>query len=213
VRNISEEHQQTLADLIYGDHSTPETRQTDNLTALEDLKKTCLACNRCVLRSGCSQVVFGAGNYKARLLMVGEGPGADEDRTGIPFVGKAGRLLDKILQAAEINRDEIFITNVVKCRPPGNRLPLQPEVDACLPYLKEQIELINPEIIVCLGSLATKNMIDKNAAITRMRGKWHTIDGRQVIATFHPAALLRDPSRKKDVWEDFKQIMEKYNPV
>jgi DNA polymerase len=145
--------------------------------------------------------------------MVGEGPGADEDRIGIPFVGKAGQLLDKILQAANILRDDIFITNVVKCRPPGNRLPLQPEVEACIPYLRQQIDLIDPEIIVCLGSLATKNLIDRKAAITRMRGKWHTIGGRKVIATFHPAALLRDPSRKKDVWEDFKQIMKIYNPV
>ena len=209
---ISEEHQQTLGELINSDNTT-ETKKKDISKELESLKEECLACRRCDLRSGCRQVVFGSGNNRARLLMVGEGPGADEDRIGIPFVGKAGQLLDKILQAANILRDDIFITNVVKCRPPGNRLPLQPEVEACIPYLRQQIDVIDPEIIVCLGSLATKNLIDRKAAITRMRGKWHTIGGRKVIATFHPAALLRDPSRKKDVWEDFKQIMKIYNPV
>ncbi len=155
--------------------------------------------------------MFGDGSNQARLMLVGEAPGADEDREGIPFVGRAGQLLDRILVAAELDRKKIFITNVVKCRPPGNRLPLQPEVEACLPYLKKQIELINPRIIVCLGALATKTLIDKSAAITRDRGKWHNIEGRSVIATFHPAALLRDPSRKKDVWEDFKQILQRYS--
>jgi DNA polymerase len=178
---------------------------------LEELKKICLDCNLCQLRSGCNRVVFGDGSNQARLMLIGEAPGADEDREGIPFVGRAGQLLDRILAAAGINRDKIFITNVVKCRPPGNRLPLQPEVEACLPCLKQQIELINPEIILCLGALATKTLINKNAAITRDRGKWHNIDGRKVIATFHPAALLRDPSRKRDVWEDFKQVMQHYN--
>lgn len=155
-------------------------------------------------------MVFGDGNSRARLMLIGEAPGADEDRAGIPFVGRAGQLLDRILTAAEIDREKVFITNIVKCRPPGNRIPLQPEVEACLPYLKKQIELIDPQIIVCLGALATKTLINKSAAITRDRGKWHNIDGRRVIATFHPAALLRDPSRKKDVWEDFKQVMQHY---
>ncbi len=189
----------------------PQPRSQDQSSGqLEELKKTCLGCNLCQLRGGCARVVFGDGNNRARLMLIGEAPGADEDRVGLPFVGRAGQLLDRILAAAEIDREKIFITNVVKCRPPGNRLPLQPEVEACLPYLKKQIELINPQIIVCLGALATKTLIKKSAAITRDRGKWHNIDGRLVIATFHPAALLRDPSREKDVWEDFKQVMQHY---
>jgi len=194
------------------DGNVPHPRSQDQSSGqLEELKKTCLGCNLCQLRGGCAQVVFGDGNSRASLMLVGEAPGADEDRSGTPFVGRAGQLLDRILTAAAIDRKKIFITNVVKCRPPGNRLPLQPEVEACLPYLKKQIELINPQIIVCLGALASKTLINKSVAITRDRGKWHNIDGRRVIATFHPAALLRDPSRKKDVWEDFKQVMKYYS--
>lgn len=203
------EKQRSIIEFL-GD-SALQPQSLDRFTEqLEKLKKACLGCKLCQLREGCSRVVFGDGNSKARLMLIGEAPGADEDRLGIPFVGRAGQLLDRILTAAEIDREMIFITNVVKCRPPGNRLPLQPEVEACLPYLKKQIELINPRIIVCLGALATKTLINKSAAITRDRGKWHNIEGRRVIATFHPAALLRDPSRKKDVWEDFKQVMQHY---
>lgn len=207
--SLISEKQQSIIEFMNVNEPAPP-RQDDPLTELEKLKAACLDCTRCDLRKGCSRVVFGDGNYSARLMMVGEGPGADEDKVGVPFVGRAGQLLDRILEAADLDRKAIYITNIVKCRPPGNRLPLQPEVESCLPYLKKQIELIKPEILVCLGGLATKTLIDKNAAITRTRGKWHHIDGRRVIATFHPAALLRDPSKKKDVWEDFKQIMELY---
>ncbi len=207
------EKQQTLVDLL--NNTNPEVTAGDNLqqkasAELDQLREQAGKCHLCQLREGCSRVVFGDGNLQAELMLVGEGPGADEDQAGLPFVGRAGQLLDRILAAAEIDRKAVYITNVVKCRPPKNRLPLQPEVDACLPYLKKQIELISPRIIVCLGSLAAKTLIDKNMAITRGRGQWHSIDGRQVIATFHPAALLRDPSRKKDVWEDFQQIVRYY---
>lgn len=184
---------------------------TDPVARLRELEKTCLACRKCALREGCRQVVFGDGDPQARLMLVGEAPGADEDRQGVPFVGRAGQLLDRILKAAKIERSSIYITNIVKCRPPGNRLPLQPEVDTCLPFLRKQLELINPEIVVCLGALATRTLINKNASITRMRGTWHEKDRRRYIATFHPAALLRDPGKKKDVWEDFKEIMHYYH--
>ncbi len=190
--------------------STP-LEQEKPVQKLDQLKKICLDCSLCILRSGCRQVVFGDGNPHARLTLIGEGPGADEDRLGIPFVGRAGQLLDRILEAAQIERDQIYIANVVKCRPPANRLPFQAEVDACLPHLKKQIALINPEIIVCLGALATRTLIGKNLSITRIRGQWHEKDGRRYIATFHPAALLRDPGKKKDVWEDFKQVMKYYH--
>ncbi len=207
----------SLFDLI-NNHTFPlqhkdsvERRGKDKAGLLEGLKTSALSCTRCNLRSSCSKVVFGEGNADARLLLVGEAPGADEDRLGIPFVGRAGKLLDRILEAASIKREEIYITNVVKCRPPSNRLPVQSETAACLPHLKEQIELIEPEIIVCLGALATRTLIDKNASISRSRGTWHEKGGCRIIATFHPAALLRDPGKKKYVWEDFKEIVKYYN--
>lgn len=208
------ERQQTIFDLVNtvaGEQKVQEKQEPE--PKLEQLKVNCLACQRCVLRKGCTQVVFGDGNPKARLMLVGEGPGADEDRIGIPFVGKAGQLLDRILEAASIKRQDLYIANVVKCRPPGNRQPQQPEVDFCLPYLRKQIDLINPEIIVCLGALALRTLLDSKATITRSRGQWHQVDGRRMIATFHPAALLRDPGKKKDVWADFKEIMKYYHPA
>jgi len=193
------------------EHRAARAKHEDNRMELDRLKEEALACKRCSLRQGCSQVVFGVGNPGARLMLVGEGPGGDEDRQGVPFIGRAGQLLNRILEAAGIERDEVYIANIVKCRPPGNRLPVQPEIDACLPYLQKQIALIDPEIIICLGSLATKTLIDKNASITRTRGSWHTIDGRRYMATFHPAALLRDPGKKRYVWEDFKEVIKIYH--
>ncbi len=207
--NITEE-QQSLFEILNSDGEKTDDN-TDPVTRLQKLEKTCLECQKCDLRKGCRQVVFGGGDPQARLMLVGEAPGADEDRLGTPFVGRAGQLLDRILNAAEIDRADVYITNIAKCRPPGNRLPLQPEVDACLPYLFEQLELINPDIVVCLGALATRTLIDKKASITRMRGTWHEKDKRRYMATFHPAALLRDPSKKKQVWEDFKELTRYYH--
>ncbi len=210
------DRQQTIFDLANaagGGQKTQGGRELGPDVLLDQLKADCLACNRCVLRNGCSRVVFGDGNPKARLMLIGEGPGADEDRIGIPFVGKAGQLLDRILDAASISRRDLYIANVVKCRPPGNRQPMQQEVYSCLPYLRKQVELINPEIIVCLGALALRTLLDSKATITRSRGQWHQVDGRRMIATFHPAALLRDPGKKKDVWADFKEIMRYYHPA
>jgi len=204
------ERQQSLIEMINNNKHAPQIQDEPGQN-LDQLKNTCLECSLCILRSGCCQVVFGDGNPHARLMLIGEGPGADEDRLGIPFVGRAGQLLDRILIAADIKRDQVYIANVVKCRPPANRLPAQTEVDACLPHLKKQIALINPEIIVCLGALATRTLIGKNLSITRIRGQWHEKDGRRFMATFHPAALLRDPGKKKDVWEDFKQVMKYYH--
>jgi uracil-DNA glycosylase len=209
VINITEE-QQSLFEILNSDGEKTDDN-TDPVTRLQELEKTCLECQKCDLRKGCRQVVFGGGDPQARLMLVGEAPGADEDRLGTPFVGRAGQLLDRILNAAEIDRADVYITNIAKCRPPGNRLPLQPEVDACLPYLFEQLELINPDIVVCLGALATRTLIDKKASITRMRGTWHEKDKRRYMATFHPAALLRDPSKKKQVWEDFKELTRYYH--
>lgn len=180
---------------------------------LEELQRTALSCHNCGLRAGCQQVVFGMGNPHTRLLLVGEGPGKDEDEQGLPFVGRAGQLLDKILAAAELKRSEVYIANVVKCRPPGNRLPNPDEVKQCRNYLEAQIRLINPAIIVCLGSMASQVIIDPAARITKIRGKWFNRQGRNIIATFHPAALLRNESYKRPTWEDFKAIRQAYREL
>lgn len=176
--------------------------------SLTQLERGCRTCRRCDLRAGCTQVVFGEGNPHARLMFVGEGPGQQEDVHGRPFVGAAGQLLDRILAAVGIKRDEVYIANVVKCRPPGNRLPTWEEAEACLPHLIAQIQAIRPKIIVCLGALATQALIDRKARITRVRGTWFKRDGIMYMPTFHPAALLRDEMKKRPVWEDMKKVKE-----
>ena len=182
------------------------------VATMEELREMALGCRRCALRDGCSGVVFGEGNPKALLMLIGEGPGADEDRLGRPFVGKAGQLLDKILEAAGLNRwEHTYIANVVKCRPPHNRVPQPEEAEACIPWLWRQIELVSPRIIVLLGSTALTNLVDPAASITRMRGQWLTSrSGIKIMPTYHPAALLRDPSKKRPVWEDFQKVRDEY---
>lgn len=177
---------------------------------LATLAEKTAGCTQCQLRAAATQVVFGEGNSNADLLFVGEAPGAEEDQQGRPFVGEAGKLLDKILAAAEISREEVYITNVVKCRPPKNRNPQPDEVDICIKHLRAQIQLIQPRIVVCLGAVATKALLDPNVSVSAVRGQWFTIDGVQIMATFHPAALLRDPSRKRPVWEDIQKIRDAY---
>ncbi len=179
----------------------------------EELRRVNLNCQQCGLRATCKQVVFGDGDAHAKLFLIGEGPGADEDQQGIPFVGRAGKLLDKILVAAELEREKVFISNVVKCRPPGNRLPKPDEVKVCRNYLEAQIRLIKPQIIVCLGSAASQAVIDPRARITQIRGRWLQRNGIKIMATFHPAALLRNESYKRPVWEDFKQIRDEYKKI
>ncbi|MGB9791756.1 MAG: uracil-DNA glycosylase [Thermacetogeniaceae bacterium] len=185
----------------------------DSVDDLDSLRALCVSCRECPLRKSATQVVFGRGNPNAVLMFVGEAPGADEDAKGEPFVGKAGQLLDKIIGAAGIDRSEIYITNVCKCRPPGNRTPKDSEADACQPYLTRQIEIIQPRIIVCLGSLATQRLVHPRAKITSVRGKVFEKGGIKIIPTFHPAALLRDPEKKKPVWQDFKVIRTLYDEV
>jgi DNA polymerase len=185
----------------------------NRVESLEELKTLALECRRCCLRSGCSGVVFGEGSLRARLMLIGEGPGADEDRLGRPFVGKAGQLLDRMLSAIGLERfQHTYIANVVKCRPPGNRTPGFDEARACLPWLVKQILLISPAIIILLGSTAVKNLIDPQASITAMRGQWLTSrSGIKIMPTFHPAALLRDPAKKRPVWEDLQKVRDLYN--
>ncbi|GMQ61445.1 uracil-DNA glycosylase [Vallitalea maricola] len=175
-----------------------------------ELEKICNNCTRCDLYKTRHHMVFGKGDINTNLMFIGEGPGEQEDLTGTPFVGKSGQLFDKILKAVDITREEIYIANIVKCRPPRNRNPLENEKNACLPYLRYQVKLIQPKIIVCLGRVSAQCIIDKNFRITREHGKWVNRKGYNLIATYHPSALLRDPSKKRDAWEDFKKIKEKY---
>ena len=180
---------------------------------LIELAREVSLCRRCKLQEAASQVVFGEGDEHARLMFVGEGPGAEEDRQGRPFVGKAGQLLDRILHAVHLEREDVYIANIIKCRPPGNRLPAGDEVEACLPYLQRQIEIVDPIIIVCLGSLATKTLVDPKSFITKVRGQWYKKEKRHIMPTFHPAALLRDPAKKKLVWQDMQQVEALYKEL
>jgi DNA polymerase len=176
----------------------------------QSLQERALGCSACRLRSTCQQVVFGSGDPAAKIMFVGEGPGRDEDLQGEPFVGKAGQLLDKILAAADFHRPSVYICNVVKCRPPENRLPNPDEVKECSRFLEAQIRIIKPRIIMCLGSLASQAVIDPKARITQIRGRWFTRQGINMMATFHPAALLRNLSYKRPTWEDFKLVRDEY---
>lgn len=172
----------------------------------EELEHECNNCTKCKLYNNRHNVVIGVGNKEAKLMFIGEGPGADEDMQGIPFIGKAGKLMDKAFQGIGINREEVYIANIVKCRPPNNRNPESDEAESCKEYLESQIKLVNPEIIVLLGSVALKNMLGKEYGITASRGKWFERDGIKYIPTFHPAALLRDDTKKIDFWKDLKEI-------
>lgn len=182
-------------------------------TDLASLVQEARGCQRCGLRTGCRGVVFGEGDPRARLVLVGEGPGATEDELGRPFVGRAGELLDRILQAAGFTREEVYITNVVMCRPPGNRTPTEQEMATCMPYLEAKLRLINPAIVVALGATATRALVDPRARITQVRGAWHRRGPLQVMPTYHPAALLRDPSRKRPCWEDFQKVRDLYSEL
>jgi uracil-DNA glycosylase len=173
--------------------------------ALVDVRNEIGDCTRCRLHSqGRTQIVFGVGNPQADLMFVGEAPGADEDVQGIPFVGRAGQLLTKIIEAIGLTRDDVYIANVIKCRPPGNRNPEQDEVNTCEPFLYRQIDIIKPKVIVALGTFAAKALLQSTDPISRLRGRTYDYRGAKLIPTFHPAYLLRNPSSKREVWEDMK---------
>ncbi|MFA6676306.1 MAG: uracil-DNA glycosylase [Bacteroidales bacterium] len=180
----------------------------------ELLKKEVLTCQKCELCKTRHNVVFGEGNRHAHIMCIGEGPGYYEDMQGKPFVGKSGVLLNRIFEVCGFTREEhIFIANIVKCRPPGNRDPKPEERQACIPYLYRQIELINPEIIILLGATALKGLIDPNARISQIRGQWLDWNGRLVMPTYHPSALLRNPNLKRAAWDDFKAVIDKYREI
>jgi DNA polymerase len=179
----------------------------------EKLKAECLACDRCALSETRTQVVFGVGDPESEVLFIGEGPGAEEDLRGEPFVGRAGQLLDVMLASVGLKRESIYIANIVKCRPPGNRDPLNMEQDACLYWLREQTKLIKPKIIVCLGRVAAMRIISPDYKITAEHGQWVNKGGYWMTAVYHPAFLLRDPRRKPDAFSDMKSLENKMREV
>lgn len=166
-------------------------------------------CQRCKLHAGRTNIVFGEGHPQARLMFVGEGPGADEDEQGEPFVGRAGQLLTQIIKAMGLAREDVYIANVVKCRPPGNRNPEPDEIAACSPFLQAQISAIGPTVIVALGKFAAQTLLQTETPISRLRGQFHALGGVAVMPTFHPSYLLRNPAAKREVWEDMKLVMKK----
>ena len=175
----------------------------------ESLEQTCNACARCRLGETRTNVVIGRGHPNASILFVGEGPGRQEDEQGLPFVGQAGELLDLACTSLNFAPEEYYIANVVKCRPPENRTPFEDECTACLPYLRTQFSLIKPRIVVCLGNVPLRYLMDKDARITQVRGKWQEKQGVWFMATYHPAALLRDESKKLDFWRDLQAVKQK----
>jgi DNA polymerase len=166
-------------------------------------------CTRCKLhKQGRKQIVFGVGNPRATLMFIGEGPGADEDQQGEPFVGRAGQLLNKMIEAMGLKRSDVYIANVVKCRPPGNRTPERDECETCMPFLMRQVEAINPKVIVALGAVAAKNLLQMNSSMGEMRSRSYDFRGARLFVTYHPAYLLRDPRQKSEAWKDLQQVMK-----
>lgn len=196
----------TLFDTETG--NVPPRSRAERIAALAALQQRVAACTRCAeLAEARNNTVFGVGDPEARLVFLGEAPGAEEDRLGEPFVGRAGQLLTDILKACTLSRDDVYILNILKCRPPGNRNPAPTEAAHCREYLLGQLEVIQPEFICCLGAVATQNLLDTTVAIGRLRGKVHDFRGIKVVATYHPAYLLRNPSAKRATWEDMQMLM------
>lgn len=203
-----EDHQRVESDEIAPETPPPRERRK----RLRQVEEEASGCTRCRLAENRRTVVFGSGNPDAELMFIGEGPGAQEDRQGLPFVGPAGQLLTKIIQAIDRTRDQVYICNVVKCRPPGNRDPRPDEVASCRSYLESQIRLVRPEIIVTLGRVAAQTLLGTDESLGRMRGRWHEILGVPVRTTYHPAALLRNTSYKRPTWEDMQIVRDRLEP-
>lgn len=185
----------------------PPSGAEARLETLDDIRADLGNCTRCQLCTARTHIVFGEGDASARLVFVGEGPGFEEDKSGHPFVGRAGQLLTKIIAAMKLSRETVYIANIVKCRPPDNRNPQADEIRHCLPFLKRQLAAIQPRVICALGSVAARTLLETETPISRLRGRFHEFMGISVMPTFHPAYLLRNPERKRDVWNDIQQIM------
>jgi uracil-DNA glycosylase len=189
--------------------STPETGAADPAAALLMIREDLGDCTRCPLhKQGRKQIVFGVGNPRAELMFIGEAPGADEDQQGEPFVGRAGRLLNNMIKAMGIRREDVYIANIIKCRPPGNRTPERDECETCSPFLMRQIAAIKPKAIVALGAVAAKTLLAINAPMSEFRGRWYDFRGTKLAVTYHPAFLLRDPRQKKETWKDLQMVMK-----
>ncbi|HLY99395.1 MAG TPA: uracil-DNA glycosylase [Candidatus Angelobacter sp.] len=180
----------------------------DKASALAAIREDIGDCTRCRLHQGRNKLVFGVGNMNAELMFVGEGPGADEDAQGEPFVGRGGQLLNNMISAMGLKREEVYIANVVKCRPPGNRTPEKDECDTCSPFLMRQIAVIRPKVIVALGATAAKNLLAVNDSMINLRGRWYDFRESKLAVTYHPAYLLRDPRQKKETWKDLQMVMK-----
>jgi len=198
----------TLSDTLFGDLSAPPVRIQKSSETFEEIWADIGDCTRCPLYQGRTHIVHTDGNRKARLMFVGEAPGADEDAQARPFVGRAGQLLTKIIEAIGLKREDVLIGNVNRCRPPANRPPTPEEASMCKPFLLREIAAVQPEVIVVLGNTAMKNLLDLKQGITRVRGQFQNYQGVNVMPTFHPAYLLRDPSKKKETWEDLKKVRD-----
>ena len=202
AKKVATEDSPAPAETIFGDiGGLPESTET-----MEQIWADIGNCVRCPLHEGRTQIVQTVGNYNADLMFIGEAPGADEDAKGEPFVGRAGQLLNKIIEAIGMKREEVCIGNINRCRPPGNRQPTLPEAHTCRPFLMREIAVIRPKVIVVMGNTALHNLLDTKIGITRMRGQFHDYFGVKVMPTFHPAYLLRDPSKKREVWDDMKMV-------
>jgi uracil-DNA glycosylase len=179
--------------------------------ALQSIREEIGDCTRCRLHAGRKNIVFGVGNPDARLVFVGEGPGVEEDQQAEPFVGKAGHLLTRMIQAIQLDRADVYIANIVKCRPPGNRDPQEDEIETCLPFLKKQLAVIQPGIICTLGRFATQALLGTKEGITKLRGRFHVLEsGIKVMPTYHPSFLLRYPEKKREAWEDLQKVQKEY---
>jgi len=185
----------------------PRAENPETVAALEKIAVRIAGCKRCSLCQKRTNTVPGQGTTAPEIAFVGEGPGADEDAQGLAFVGRAGKLLTKMIEAMGLSREEVWIGNIVKCRPPENRAPLPEEMEECMPYLKEQLALLQPKVIVCLGATAVKGLLETKTGITKLRGTWMSFEGIDVMPTFHPAYLLRNPPTKKDCWKDLQEVL------
>ncbi len=212
------QQEELFGDLIYREKPevVPENKKTDDAQkpgSLDELNSEISSCMKCPLGFTRTNFVFGVGNPNAKVMFIGEAPGADEDAQGEPFVGRAGQLLNKILEAVRLKREEVYICNILKCRPPQNRDPLATEMETCTPYLEKQIELIKPQFIICLGRIAAQWLLQTNNTLTKLREQVHEFRNTKLIVTYHPAALLRNPNWKRPAWEDMKMFRKLYDEL